>query len=117
MGEALDALKKQHSEVADDVVISEALHKAKADLEFKLELEKSARDEAERNVHRMEKEMIRRNAEIERESNPWFFWNWAIWSNKVKNLKRDRDFLATELREEIARKNNCDELTSRLSAQ
>merc|ERR1712087_811983 len=34
--EELDALRKAHGEIATDAVVSETLHKAKVDLEFKL---------------------------------------------------------------------------------
>merc|ERR1712019_251747 len=60
----LDELRKAHGEEATDAVVSETLHKAKVDLEFKLKLETHARDTAVTNIHNMGVERARLSAEI-----------------------------------------------------
>merc|ERR1712194_125446 len=71
----LDALRKTHGEVATDAVVSEALHKAKVDLEFKLKLETNVRDTAVDNLRKMDVELARLNSEIDGKSK-WYNKAW-----------------------------------------
>merc|ERR1712194_478585 len=113
----LDALRKTHGEVATDAVVSEALHKAKVDLEFKLKLETNVRDTAVDNLRKMDVELARLNSEIDGKSK-WYNKAWHHYVTKrLPNLKRDKNFLLIEIGDEKRRKLACEELISQLSTQ
>merc|ERR1712194_707669 len=116
----LDALRKTHGEVATDAVVSEALHKAKVDLEFKLKLETNVRDTAVHNLRKMDVELARLNSEIDGKSSSWFGFG-KVWhhyfTQHLPILKRDRKFLLIEIGDEKGRKLACEELISQLSTQ
>merc|ERR1712083_114833 len=115
--EELEELRKAHGEDATDAIVSETLHKARVDLEFKLKLEKDARDTAVHNIQRMEAELARLELEIASLSK-WYNEWWHRWvTRNLPPLERDRDFLKIEMGEEKRRKFHCEELISRLSAQ
>jgi hypothetical protein len=113
----LDALRKTHGEVATDAVVSEALHKAKVDLEFKLKLETNVRDTAVDNLRKMDVELARLNSEIDGKSK-WYNKAWHHYVTKrLPNLKIDKNFLLIEIGDEKRRKLACEELISQLSTQ
>merc|ERR1712060_628034 len=97
--------------------VSEALHKARADLEFKLKLQKEERTTAEDNINRIKAERWRLQADFNDKSKWYKIWHWKIWSDTLRNLEKSISDLFTEEENEKARKNNCAELISRLSAQ
>merc|ERR1712039_641540 len=113
----LDELRKAHGEEATDAVVSETLHKAKVDLEFKLKLETNARDTAVTNIHNMGVERARLSAEI-KSLDKWYkgWWHRHI-TKELPRLERNLNFLNIEIDEETRRRDRCIELISQLSAQ
>lgn len=113
----LDELRKAHGEAATDAIVSETLHKAKEDLQYKLKLETDARDTAVYNIQRMKAEFARLTMEIEGLSKWYNGWWHRYIARNLPPLERDRDFLSIEIGDEQRRKITCEELISRLSAQ
>merc|ERR1712187_975018 len=114
---ALDELRKAHGEEATDAVVSETLHKAKVDLEFKLKLETHARDTAVTNIHNMGVERARLGAEIQSLSKWYNGWWHRLITKKLPRLERNLNFLNIEIDEETRRRDRCIELISQLSAR
>merc|ERR1712176_893061 len=112
----LDELRKAHGEEATDAVVSETLHKAKVDLEFKLKLETHARDTAVTNIHNMGVERARLSAEI-KNLDQWYNGWWHRLTKKLPRLERNLNFLDIEIYEETGRRDRCIELISQLSTQ
>merc|ERR1712066_105178 len=113
----LDELRKAHGEEATDAIVSEALHKAKLDLDYKLKLEKQVRETAVDNIHKLEAEVKLKEAELKSKSQ-WYNRLWhRYWTKKIPQLERDLRFLKIEITDEQKRKSTCEELISRLSAQ
>merc|ERR1719436_147531 len=116
--EELAALKNTHlAEASDDAVVSEALHKAKEDLEFKIKLQEAAKNAAESNIDRIKRTINIKKAELEHEDKWYKFWNWEIWSSTKTNLKNALAQLEKDRATEEGRAVNCGELISRLSTQ
>merc|ERR1712151_80209 len=113
----LDELRKAHGEAATDAVVSETLHKAKLDLDYKLKLEKQVRETAVDNIRRMEAEVKLKQAELKSKSK-WYNYLWHRWITKrAQELERDLRFLGIEIAEQKRAKSDCEELISRLSTQ
>merc|ERR1712176_1751273 len=89
----LDELRKAHGEEATNAVVSETLHKAKVDLEFKLKLETHARDTAVTNIHNMGVERARLSAEIKSLDKWWKGWWHRLVTKKLPRLERNLKFL------------------------
>jgi len=85
--EALNALKNTHSEVSDGAVVSEALHKARDDLDFKLKLQEDAKATSELILERKKVEKALREAELQDADKIWKVWNWEAWSDKKRKMR------------------------------
>merc|ERR1712003_556535 len=113
----LDELRKAHGEAATDAVVSETLHKAKLDLDYKLKLEKQVRETAVDNIRRLEAEVKLKQADLKSKSK-WYNRLWHRWiTKKAQELERDIRFLGIEIAEQKRAKSDCEELISRLSTQ
>merc|ERR1712039_889716 len=111
----LDELRKAHGEAATDAVVSETLHKAKLDLDYKLKLEKQVRETAVDNIRRLEAEVKLKQADLK---SKWYNRLWHRWiTKKAQELERDIRFLGIEIVEQKRAKSDCEELISRLSTQ
>lgn len=116
--EELESLKKVHlAEASGDAIVSEALHKAKEDLEFKIKLQEDAKGAAESNIERIKRTITIKNAELAHEDKWYKFWNWEIWSRTKTDLKAALGQLEKDKATEEGRMINCGELISRLSTQ
>lgn len=115
--QALDELRKVHGEAPTDAIVSETLHKAKVDLEFKLKLETNARDTAVTNLHNMGVERARLSAEIQSLDKWYKGWYHRLISKKLPRLERNLNFLRIEIDEETKRRDRYIELIGQLSAQ
>lgn len=113
----LNALRQEHGEIADDATVSEALHKAKADLDFQLKLQIDAQGAASERLKNIEEELKLKKAE-HANANKWYkFWHWKIWSDTLTNLEHSIASLQTEQKTNEEAKSKCADSISRLSAQ
>lgn len=113
--EALKGLKNEHAEVADGAVVSEALHKARDDLELKLGLQEDAKATAELNLQRKKSEKKLKEAELEEAKEIWRVWYWEIWSSRQNNLRNVIQSLTKDIAAEGVRIRYSANIIKRLS--